>query len=236
MKHSYQGFISLAVNKTEDSWDWVAIKTNNEGKILDLFNPEKEMSMVNRLPLFAKWIGDVERYRIVSFGHEQFHSFFKDVENQHSARFPRFLIRMIKAQLWNIKSECMYRFHIKEDLSLKELLFLYEQQEQKHSLPLMAECMNVIQLTNRFLFDKQQTTKLMRKDKKLVIEQIYRNKTVDELLDSLLSVVSNIHIVKTQLGYQLNAVDLDLVIVGKCMDEILIQSLLSLHPLTKSNM
>jgi len=183
MKRVYQGYIYVSLLKAESEWKWVAIKTNKEGRSMSAFGEKEEhLPFQKRLQLFAKWIGNVADYRIVAYGHETYHEFFSEVERYHSNVFSRHLVRMMKAQLWNIKSECMYRFQIKEDISLKELLFLYKQDPIKHPQPIMEEAINLLTLTNLFLFDSALTKKLMKSRKEDVLREAYEDYTIDEFI------------------------------------------------------
>lgn len=183
MKRNHQGYIYVSLSHEESEWKWVAIKTNKEGKWMSTFGEKEESDpLTKRLQLFAKWIGNVAEYRMVAYGHEMYHAFFSEVERYHSNVFPRHLVRMMKAQLWNIKSECMYRFQIKEDISIEQLLFLYKQDCMKHPHPLMEEVINLLTLANRFLFDSTQTKKLMKKTKDDVLTEAYQCYDTNELL------------------------------------------------------
>lgn len=183
MKRVNQGYIYVAVSQTDSDWNWVAIKTNKEGRWMSTFGDKEEhLPFQKRLQQFAKWIGNVADYRMVSYGHETYHRFFSDIERYHSAVFSRHLVRMMKAQLWNVKSECMYRFQIKDDVSIHDLLFLYQQDPLKHPKPLMEEAINVLTLTQLFLFDSSQTKKLMKSEKGEVLREAYERYSIDELL------------------------------------------------------
>jgi len=227
----------MSLLKVEENWKWVAIKTNKNGKWISFFEENEEsVNLSKRLQLFSKWIGNVTEYQMVAYGHELYHSFFSEIERFHSNVFSRHLVRMLKAQLWNIKSECMYRFQIKEQVSIEELLFFYQQDPIYHPNEMMKECVNLLTLANLFLFDKGQTKKLMKKSKEEAIVNAYQSYTTEELILKLTEDGQSIKILpssKTEikLSKQQNQ-EKTLFYVGDNLHSALVRMAVDSHPLT----
>jgi hypothetical protein len=235
MKKTIQGYIYVSLTHEESDWKWIAIKTNKDGKWMNTFgDKEKDLPLPKRLQLFAKWIGNVGDYRMVAYGHDTYHSFFSEVERHHSNVFPRHLVRMMKAQLWNIKSECMYRFQIKEDISISQLLFLYKQDYLKHPHLLMEESINLLTLANLFLFDSTQTKKLMKKSKDDVLREAYQQYSTNELMMMLMNKGYRLCIHQFNEKEMFLSLEKDVVVqevIGDDLHDLLILLLIQIHSL-----
>lgn len=239
MKHVFQQYLYVAVSKIGEEWDWKAIKTNREGKYMAVFeNNNTIIDMGKRLELFSEWIGNVSDYQIVSYGHLTYHEFFSTIERHYTSSFPRHKVRIMKSQLWNIQSECMYRFQFKQELSIEEILFLYKQDYIKHPEPLMEEMVNLITLCNMFLFDKQQTQRLMQKSKEDVLLESYSKYNLNQLMMLLLEKGWKFRILgctgeHLQVNF-INEEDLSLERCGADLNSLIAGFLVEMHKLTEN--
>lgn len=190
MKPLQKGFVFFAIQELSscegNSFGWTAIRTNREGKILSVFSTDSEdPSLLEQVKQFREWMTDILEYKIVGVSHEQFNRFVMMLEREYVHVFPRHINRLLKSQYWNLMSELCYKFKMPETTLLKDFLFLYGHNQVLHRSLLMQECLNVMELTKLYLFDKERTKKLCKRDLPNAYRDIYKNYSLDKLLEEL---------------------------------------------------
>jgi len=177
----------MAMKETEPNhWDIVALKTNREGKMMSAFMTETFSSESDKIKGFHQWLKDDMDYQFVSYSYEQFSKLMNYIQSNYATLYPKFVIRMMKAHYWNIKSELVYKFRLSEKTTMKELLHLYQITPIKHSSDLMSEAMNVLTLAILYHFDDVHTKKLLNPNRKTLLRELYEKYTVEQLFKEAL--------------------------------------------------
>lgn len=179
----------MAIQESEENhWDFVAIKANREGKMMSVFTTEIISSETDKMNEFHHWLKEEVDYQFVSYSYDQFSRFIHYVQSNYASLFPKYVIRMMKAHFWNIRSELVYKFRLSNEASMKDILHLYQMTPMKHDSDLMEEAMNVLMLVTLYRFDNSHTKKLLNPNRKKLLKEIYENYSAEQLLKEALNV------------------------------------------------
>lgn len=241
MKPTQKGFVFFAIEELSscegNSFGWTAIRTNREGKVLSIYTTQQqefETSPMEKVKKFREWMIDILEYKIVGLSHEQFNRFILMLEKEYPQIFPRHINRLLKSQYWNLMSELCYKFKMPDTTTVKDFLFFYGHHEMSHPLAVMQECLNVMELTKLYVFDKERTKKLCKRDLPNAYREVYRHYSIEKLLEECLQRIGQMKMEKLANGtVQIEATSplltTPFVIVHDNLRECLLQTLLQFH-------
>lgn len=186
------GYICLSIEKNKNNWRWVAVKANKYGVILSVFK-EDGQSIKERLSSFCSWLIKDKNYWLIVNDEKMYRDFVSELEKNYHSIFPKVLLRKLKNQVWDLKKECSFQFHLTKNITIDELLFYYFQSGYNHKDQLVKESLNLLMLIKLLLFDSKRTAELKKLNYREIIMSSYSN--YDETALIKLLVKNNVQLV-----------------------------------------